>query len=386
MIICPIEKCTGCYACINSCPNNCISMVEGQCGHIQPLIDDSSCIECDVCQKVCAVNSPQKLNTPRVCYAVWSKNETDRQTSASGGAASVFSSTVVRDGGKVFGVKIDDNFNVHHTMASSEEELIAFKDSKYVQSHVNLSYRQAKEQLILGKRVLFIGTPCQVGGLLSYLGKPYKNLITCDLICHGVPSQRLLRDDVHLLSRRESLSGLKISFRSEKTRSLKLFENGNMIASRGFDDDYYYLGFMKGLFYRPSCYQCKYATHKRVSDITIGDFWGLGKKIPFNTDGVAGGVSVVLCNTEKGKGFFSECSNQFIFTERLVDEAVEGNAQLRGPSNRHINADLFSHLYDLYGFEKAAQCCLKKEKIKYKLLFTAFKLPFAKALIETLKR
>lgn len=219
-------------------------------------------------------------------------------------------------------------------------------------SYIGDTYKNIKKDLINNLEVLFIGTPCQVSGLKSFLMKDYKNLLTIDLICHGVPSQIYLDEYIKSLNLLEKPDNL--TFRGINDYFFTLYKNNQTIYSQNSNNDKFYKAFSSGLFCRENCYSCEYATIERVGDITIGDFWGLGKTIPFNHD-TKNGVSVALINTNNGIKNFSEIKNKIFFEERPLEEAVAGNDQLRHPILKHPKHDLFMNLYLEKGFKIALE-------------------------------
>ena len=187
------SKCTGCSACANICPKNCIEMIRDEEGFLYPQINFDICGECGICEKICPVANFEyiKDDTDTIAYAVINKNNDIRKKSSSGGVFTLLAEQVLDNNGVVFGAAFDKNFLVKHISVENKEELDKLRGSKYLQSDVGDTYTIAKANLDNGRQVLYSGTPCQIAGLLSFLKKPYKNLITVDLICHGVPSPRL---------------------------------------------------------------------------------------------------------------------------------------------------------------------------------------------------
>lgn len=325
--------CTGCAACCNACRHTALTMQPtGNFGHLFPAVDQSRCIECKLCEHACPVLHKQELKLPLKTYAAWAKDLDENRKSSSGGIATIAAKYVVSHGGIVYG-SASNGFKVYHKRIDSVDGIESLRGSKYVQSSIEDTYRQVKSDLKDGKKVLFIGTPCQVAGLKQYLHKEYDNLIAMDLICHGVPSVKLLQE--HLSTKIKDASKIsRVSFR-EGGFILKAFSGKELLYSSNQFEDYYgdtyFASFMKGLTFRDCCYHCQYAGSKRASDITIGDFWGLGRSKPFKAEHPNAGVSVVLPCTDKGQAFFMEISSGLYLEERDLQEAVNGNDQLRSP-------------------------------------------------------
>lgn len=363
--ICEFEKCTGCQACVNVCPKKCISMKADEYGVPYPSVDNEVCVNCGACQRTCPVNSEVPKNKIDVAYAAWHNNTEIRSSSSSGGAAMAMYETILEDGGVVFGTKFDEKLNLEIQCATTIEEAHQFKSSKYVHASVANSYKEVKEYLNEGRKVLYISVPCQIAGLKGYLKKDYDNLITVDLICHGAVPHGYLLDHINYMKKQKQIDVDNVSFRGEHDFKLGLYHNGE---GRVFVDrflDPYFTGFLSGLFYRPNCYSCNYACDERVSDITIGDFWGLGKKETCSY-GMGNGVSVLLPVTEKGKSFVEKLNEKMFVDERPAIEAIDGNTQLRHPSEKHEKYDEFRRLYLKDGFESAAGYCTKEQIEKFK--------------------
>lgn len=363
MYICKEEHCTGCSACMNKCPKQCIEMKEDEIGHLHPYIDDSRCIECGLCRKVCPENTRPVGEPIRKVYAAWSLDDNDRQSSSSGGIASVLTNHIIYQGGKVFGAVSGNHCDVYHKGIDTISETVKFKGSKYVQSTIGYCYKEVKAALESNRKVLFIGTPCQIAGLRNYLGKSYDNLTMVDIICHGVPPIKLVREHLSKFCNIEDIT--KVTFRDNENYRLSAFRSNKLLYSKPFPKDSYMYGFMYGLFYRPSCYECRYANNLRVSDITIGDFWGLGKTKPVSYPTKK--VSVVIPNTAKGIKMLSECHDYLFLEERDSEEAIAGNTQLQRPSKKHKYYNLFRKIYKNAwgGYLRAVRICMIEFHIKY---------------------
>lgn len=360
MSICEKEKCTSCYACMNICPKDAVYMETDELGNLYPKINKEMCIDCGLCRKVCPSNNELNLNKPKHVYAAWALKNSERKSSTSGGVATIFSRTVIKNNGVVFGAALDNEMEVRHIQVLNEEDLNRLRGSKYVQSKIVDVYSKVKSSLEDNKEVIFIGTPCQVSGLKHFLRRDtYSNLVTVDLVCHGIPSGKLLMD---YIKDRGVNKFDSISFRDEKGFNLRLGLEGEEILNDPMDKCEYYRGFMNALFYRENCYSCPYACAERCGDITIGDFWGLGKEEKFDKS-VEDGVSLVLVNTRRGEEFFDKCKEELYYEERSLKEAVEGNSQLRSPSSKHKNNELFKKLYVRKGIRHAVKRSLLSDDI-----------------------
>ena len=389
--ICDNNKCTGCLACMNACPKDAISVIYDSNGLMLPHIDQNKCVNCGLCEKTCPVNHPVQLAKPIKAYAAWNLDDNKHALSSSGGLARAMYDFAIDNGGVCYGTRFDENLDLKIVRADKKEELDEFQGSKYVQAIVGDSPRLVKKDLEDGRLVVYVGTPCQIAGLRNYLKKDYDNLITADLICHGVPSIKLLHDHVDHIENRIGKKADKVSFRGLYNFKMALYKKGDLIYLKNRWQDPYFTGFLQSLFYRPNCYECRYACDERVSDITLGDFWGIGEEKPFTKPDI-NGVSVVLPITSKGLDFIEKMKTGLYLEERSVSEAVKGNTQLNRPSSKHSDHDMFFKLYTEKGFEKAANTVLKSEmrefqkkddrehrllikaKIKWKIINTCRKL------------
>lgn len=349
--LCDEYKCTQCMACINACPRNCIAMVDAGEGFCIPQIDRNTCIECGMCMKVCHRISPKlDYQTPLKTLACWTKNIDDRKKSSSGGAFSVIARKVLSENGVVFGATMNANLQVIHSYIEKSEDLVKLQGSKYVQSYLGDTYKLVRNFLKHDRLVLFTGSPCQVGGLLTFLGKKYDNLITCDFICHGVPSQ----DAFDVFCEKTNIKGTcrSVSFRFTEGWGFQLareLEISNKISANNSTRlvrkvisprrAWYMRAFDKGLMFNEACYDCAYTTPQRVSDFTIADFWGLGVRAPFEHPTFRG-VSMLLVNNYKSLCFING-SSDLIYEERTIEEAITGNYNLSHNSERPEGRDTF---------------------------------------------
>lgn len=352
------ENCSGCMACAASCPKDAISIGTDLLGNQIPAIDSERCIRCGICQKVCPELASPERNTSSRAYAVWSLDPQNRKSSASGGAASEFYAHALADGFWICGAEYTADGRVVHTLTRDSDRIARFKQSKYVFSETGTVYRQIREKLDSGERVLMISLPCKIAGLLGYLRKPYPNLLTVDIVCHGTPSDQLLRE--HIGNVCPGLEEFQLRFRQDNEFMFRLEAAGREVYRKIGRTDAYLAAFLEGLSYRPSCYQCTHARPQRVSDLTICDFWGLGAEIPFDHP-YTGSISAVLVNTPAGQAFFDRCRDTLFVEERPVEEAVKGNAQLTAPTPAHPKRASFEEQYEQNGFDQAVNSVLRDE-------------------------
>ena len=334
--LCRVEDCTGCGACFNVCPHHSIQMIESEEGFLYPHINTDSCVECGLCRKVCPlISSLENPAEQPVVYAAWNNDDKVRTTSSSGGMFYALASEVLSKGGVVFGVVLDKEGNVYHACTDRIDDLPVMQGSKYVQSDTRNVYREAIKYLKEGRKVLFTGTPCQVAAMKSYtLNKGYNNLFLVDIVCHGVPSNKLFKDYLDKLQ--NELGDIdKSSFCFRKldawgiAPSVELTEGCRKIIPPELN--VYMKHFLSSYTFRESCYNCKFAKTPRISDITIADFWGIGKDLPFQGN-TAKGCSLVLINSSKGQSLFEAIKSGLFYEKRKLDEAIVVNHQLYRPS------------------------------------------------------
>lgn len=355
------EECCGCNACYNVCPKNVIEMKMNEHGFAYPVINESLCTKCGRCVAVCPLKNKSKDSTPLRVIGAKNKCEDVRQSSSSGGTFFELAKQVILKGGVVYGCALNEDMVAYHVSAEDEEGLKKFKSSKYVQSDVGNVYRQVKENLNNGREVLFSGTPCQVAGLKNYLGKEYNNLLLIDLLCHGVPSPKLFKDYLEMLSKKYKGKPISVNFR-QKQKGWKrlyfevLFDNGKRYYEFSGYDRYMWL-FLHNVSLRPACYECKFACEERQGDITLGDFWGIGKKYPELDDDK--GISLILLNTKKGEEAFSKIEQNFNIFESDIETAKAGQLTLTRPSKKNDKHEEFFDVYAKKGVKEATETYVK---------------------------
>lgn len=338
-------RCTGCAACMNVCAKQAITMRADKEGFLQPSVDEALCVQCGLCTKTCPVLSPLPPwggAGPEV-YAAWHRG--DRRVSSSGGAFSAFARRTLEKKGVVFGAAFDDRLHLRHVGVMDVEELSALRGSKYVQSEIGDTFGRIRNELKNGREVMFCGTPCQVAGLRSFLHKPYDNLLTLDLACHGVPSERVFHRYLKKLKNRLGFAekGLCIEnyeFRRRdgwgKAPSVSTGSNCHQLYGV---DALYMEAFNASALFRKSCYHCPFAALPRIGDITIADFWGIGRHgVPFKHD-VMKGVSLVIANSERGKRAMEDLGDETFTERRTLEEALVENHNLNHSSAMHPQRD-----------------------------------------------
>lgn len=400
------KNCCGCSACVQRCPKQCIRLEEDTEGFLYPQVDEETCIKCGLCEKVCPIlNQADKLSVLEV-LAVKNPNDEERMNSSSGGVFLPLAREVINQGGVVFGAVYDESWEVHHVYAEKIEDVYPMMGSKYLQSKIGNSFKDAERFLKQGREVLFVGSPCQIAGLRTYLrNKQYSNLLAVDFLCHGVPSpgvwRRYLAEtyggyDAKEQSRLQATAGKNsvllsslnamspigdIKFRDKRESGWKKYrfvvrqksaskaDQNTVLSSDIHYDNPFMRGFLSDIYLRPSCYVCKCKNGVNHSDMTIADFWGINQIAPeFDDDK---GVGLVLLNTKKGEEYFSR------FPMDMMPSNLEKAHYHNGGFNEHTKAhpkrDQFFFLIENGKSIKAAvDICLR--------------LPFKQRVVRVVKR
>lgn len=334
------NACTGCGTCAAVCPRRCIRMKENHRGQLMPCVDKNNCIHCGLCTKTCPQNSPPARQYPMDCYAAWSSCPNDYVHSASGGAAAAFARSQLARNAAIYGCDYDENGDLRHFRLYDETDIRRMQSSKYSQSEASGCFGEIRSLLEQDRSVVFIGTPCQVAGLLRFLKKDYACLVTVDLICHGAPPNGYLKQ--HLAELGLETPYQKIRFRGEYDQMLTVWKEDEIVYQKDRTQDAYFIAFYENMISYDSCFTCQYAGPERVSDITIGDFWGLGAL--HQIDPRSDRPSIILINTEKGRNFFTKASCNLICEQRDVMEGIRGNGRLIQPPGKNYRAGIFRWL------------------------------------------
>lgn len=336
MLTVDYEKCTGCGACVQRCPKQCISWTQREFGFRYPQIDKDACVNCGQCEKVCPIDKAIEVSAEQKAYAAVHKDDEVLAKSTSGGAFTAIADAVFAQDGIVYGAAMLDGMQVKHIRTSGKDDFEGLRSSKYLQSDTGTTYQMVEQDLKQGKTVLYSGTPCQIDGLKNFLGKDYENLYTVDIVCHGVGSQAYF--DKYMDYARERYGKIKaLRFRSKEYAGWSC--GGGVVVVDSSDclkkipyrdfDNYYYSYFLSGDIYRKSCYSCKYANTNRVGDFTLGDYWGVeALNLPLQTEN---GCSLLLVNNRHAMQLLDEIES-LDRVETTVEQAAHCNKQLNAPS------------------------------------------------------
>lgn len=327
-----IEKddCCGCGACAWACPRHCIKMVADAEGFLYPDINQDDCIDCHICQKTCPGRHADEIRhggNGQEIIAATNQDPALLNKSSSGGVFLELCTYVIAQGRMVAGAIYDDEMTIRHVLRERMEDCLAFAGSKYAQSSLGDIFSEIKETLKTGRLVLFSGTPCQIAGLRRYLKKSHPNLLTCDLVCHGVASPLAFEGYVKWLEgyQKKRIASICMKDKTHGWLNPQIrveFSNGKEL--NGSDEtQVWQRAYNSALYMRPSCYRCPYTSFQRTGDISLGDFWAVQNIKPdiFNPNG----VSLVLLNTEMGREVFSHIKGNFKTEPLSEKEAIQSS-------------------------------------------------------------
>lgn len=368
------SKCTGCKMCADKCPFSAISFKSDERGFWFPFVDYDKCKNCSVCLKSCpALNNElqlsDKLELPNV-FEIWSKDDQTRIDSTSGGIFWEFGKYIIENGGFVIGsVYSDDWKSAYHYVGENLNDLSFLKGSKYFQSDTAGIYNKLKECLDIGKTILFVGSPCQIAAVKSFLGKEYENLYLMDFICRGINSPLAFKKFIDCLEEKYHSKVTYVQLKNKRTGwqslgTLVRFENGEEYHQDKWRNDIWVKGFLeKNLYMRESCHNCKYRNIPHGADITLGDFWGVNCN---NDKDLFYGISSMMINSLKGKKLYELISSRFVAKEKYLSELLPGNPALleNPPKASEPEKTHFFKLLEEKGFENAVNS-IKRKKISF---------------------
>lgn len=358
-------ECCGCSTCEKICPTKAIKMKENSEGFLQPDINYEKCINCGACYKKCPqlneIKNNSKLENQEV-YAAKNADENIQKQSSSGGIFSLIANYILDNNGVVFGASLNEKLELEHIKINNNKDLYKLRGSKYAQSNLKDTFCEVKQELDKEKLVLYVGTPCQIAGIKSFLGKEYQNLYLVDLVCHGVPSQKIFKKYLKWLEEKYNSKIIKYEFRNKEKNpfgGIKItFSKKTKFLNN--TSDVYYNSFINGKISRESCYNCKYSNENRIGDITISDYWGIEKEHPEFYD--EKGVSAIIVNTKQGKKIFSKIKENILLVESNIEKVKRKNQNLIKPTLRYLKRDQVYKNLDNKCFNK-----IIKENLNYKI-------------------
>lgn len=350
------SDCSGCTACASICPRHCITMIPDGLGFLYPTIDKEACINCGLCENVCAFkpdyDTPENFITP-IPFGARNKDIKEIEKSRSGAAFVTISDKILKDGGIVYGAGMDSTFRVVHKRATNKEQRDEFRGSKYVQSDVCGIFTSVAQDLKSGLLVLFSGTPCQTAGLQRFLNLmriDKTNLFVCDIVCHGVPSPYIWHDYLDYIRKKEGEDIISVNFRDKQQFGWKDHKESFKLKDTYIYNSIYTYTFYQHIMFRHSCGKCHFTNLRRTGDITLADFWGWQ-----NTDSTINlddkGISLLLVNTPKGKAMLEDIKDNLTLIPTTIDKCLQPN--LQHPSLIHSKRMKFENDYITRGFTYA---------------------------------
>lgn len=334
------SQCCGCSACEQICHRHCITMQEDKEGFLYPFVDMDKCVDCGLCERVCPMQDTTSKKETLQILASYNPDEDERLLSSSGGIFVALAKTIIKEEGVIFGAIFDKNWEVCHSWTDCIEGIYPMMGSKYLQSRIGNCYQEVASFLKDGRMVMFVGSPCQITGLRTFLkNKVYPNLLTVDFLCHGVPSPGVWRTYLSEVTNRNEdckvmppmaavgentvlkssldsdtpIGDVKFRDKSDgwrkyrfvvRQKSASKADTNSVLLSEMHNDNAFMKGFLSNVYLRPSCYTCKCKNGKSHSDLTIGDYWG--SKVADSEMDDDKGLSLVLVNSAKGRSYWEK--------------------------------------------------------------------------------
>ena len=354
------EKCTGCMACVDVCPKKCILSIEKKDGFRYSVIDTEKCINCGKCYSVCPIETHEKHTEQQSLFAAYATDTAHRNSGSSGGVFALLAEKFLQDGYYVCGAAFDGTI-LKHRIVDTPDKLTPLFKSKYLQSDTKGIYSEVLQILKGGDGVFFCGTPCQVSALINFLPSSLKEkLVTADIVCHGVPSQKVFNDYINSLEKKHAGKISDFSFRVKNNKykhahgySYKVTKNNKSVVVNGiYTQSSFYNAFKNYIIFRNSCYDCQYATLERVSDITLADFWGIEKYNP--KANIDAGISMVITNTAKGRSAYN-CIEKYLNSEEFpLQCGIDSNYCLTHTTKKPKDRDMIIDSLSENGYEATA--------------------------------
>lgn len=364
------DYCCGCAACASICAHKAITMVEDERGFIVPSIDENKCVDCGLCSKVCDFKKEKQTERNTLhAYSLIHNDEKIVNKSTSGGAFTALSNVILNEGGVIVGAVMDEDFSIHHVITSDSEIRDKMRGSKYVQSYMGSIYIELRKLLKDGKKVMFTGTPCQCAAVKSFFADKYDNLYIVGFLCHGVPNNKMFKEHIKFLENQYGKKIVGFTFR-EKRYGWNSYNNNNnnnadgTIGTRWINQAFYNF-FIGDLSLREGCFNCKYRSQHRSSDITIADFWGIEKLIGKRNHT---GVSMVLTNSSKGESLLKKTK-----TASAIREYPYSNIAYRIPLTTYPHPKdykIFWKTYETEGYSELVNRFFDnsvKKRIRYEI-------------------
>ena len=361
------SKCTGCTACVSICPTQAITMKTDKTGFKYPVINQTKCIDCGLCKKTCPVINTESNSALNICYGAYCKDEKYLSNSSSGGIFPLIADMILKENGIVIGAAFTENNELKHIAVSSETDLIKLKGSKYLQSDLHDIFTFIRKN-VSNKKILFVGTPCQVAGLKRIV-KNNQNLLCIDLICHGVPSPKLFAKYIKELETKYNDKLVMYDFR-DKTTGWDTYSNtANFKTKKKTElqiENKYMKLFLSNIALRESCFNCNFKLGNKYSDLTLGDYWGVQKYYPnmYNKNG----VSAIIVNTDQGREIIDKIKSQLKYQECKLEEILEGNESLRLSSKKPLKWEKFFQEIDSLSIDKLSKKYIKRKSLIKKSL------------------
>ena len=332
------HNCCGCEACVQACPKQCIAFDEDCEGFRYPKVDMTQCIDCGLCEKVCPMLTPFDSRKPLKQFAAINPDNEIREKSSSGGIFSMLAEATIKEGGVVFGVRFDKDWQAVFDYTESIDGLAAFRGSKYVQARVGDAFARVKDFLTEGRKVLFTGTSCQVSALRHFLHRDFENLLLVDIICHGVPSPKVWKLYLEEVTQNAVRAISDVQFRNKKQGWKRFnfdltYDNQDRqynISSCHLQNHFMRI-FLQDVILRPSCHACRAKAGSSGSDLTIADFWGIDKINPSLDDDQ--GTSLVLVYSSKGAQYLNALGLDT--WEAQYDDVVKFNPSIEVSKQEH---------------------------------------------------